>query len=130
MKESDKFFYSNLILTLIILSSIVYVSSVQPSKEEFVEVYWLDYPKKISQQNFTVDFVIKSHYTKIQNFNITLFVDSNQNENKIITLEPKEEIVFGFNITITTKGLHKVKMITSSQTTHETNEIYFWVEKI
>jgi len=130
MKVNDKIFYWSLILTLIILSIIIYVSSVQPSKEEFVEVYWLDYPKNVSQNNFTVDFVIKSHYAKTQDFNITLSVDSNQSETKIITLKPNEKIVSNFNVTLTTEGLHKVKIITSLLSTQEKNEIYFWVKKI
>ena len=130
MKENDKFFYSSLILTLIILSMIVYISSIQPSKEEFVEVYWLDYPKNVSQNDFTVDFVIKSHYAKTQDFDINLSVDSNHNEIKTLTLKPNEEIVSSFNVTLTTQGLHKVEIITSLPTTQEKNEIYFWVDRI
>jgi len=37
---NDKIFYSSLILTLIALSLMIYLSYTQPSKEEFVEVYW------------------------------------------------------------------------------------------
>jgi len=37
---NDKIFYSGLVLTLIVLSLIVYISYIQPSKEEFVEVFW------------------------------------------------------------------------------------------
>ena len=130
MKENDKIFYLSLVLTLIILSIILYISYVQPSKEEFVEVYWLDYPKNVSQNNFTVDFVIKSYYAKTQNFNITLSVDSIQTETKILTLKPNEEVVSSFNITLMVEGLHKVKIITTLMTTQEKNEIYFWVDKI
>ena len=130
MKKNDKVFYSSLILTLIILSMIIYISSIQPSKEEFVEIYWLDYPKNVSQNDFTVDFVIKSYYAETRDFDITLSVDSNNNETKTLTLKPKEEVISSFNVTLKTKGLHKVKIITSSPAIQEKNEIYFWVERV
>ncbi len=130
MKGNDRTFYLSLILTLIILSLTIYISSVQPSKEEFVEVYWLNYPKNVSQQNFTVDFVIKSHYAEAQDFDVTLSVDSNLTETKIFNLKPNEELVSSFNVTLTTEGSYKIEIVVSSLMTQEKNEIYFWVDRI
>ena len=228
MKENNKIFYSSLILTLIILSLIIYVSSVQPSKEEFVEIYWqvsrsddlistdrvdcriegcsqsgtyytgsidlsgmnfglittdlyefedygytcidfndndtfceetegpfvegdtffidnngfnifsisdknivvAHYPKKVSQENFTVGFVVKSVYHKPLDIDIKLLVETNETETKIQNLKPNEEIVSSFNVKLPAKGLYKVKVVISSATIDRENEIYFWVERI
>jgi len=226
MNTNDKIFYSSLIFSLIILSLIIYVSSTQSSKEEFIELYWqvfisedlngtnmvdciiencsksgiykigsinlsginfrtivtdLDelneykytcidfnnndihceesegplkerdtffvsnngfniflvseknviishYPKIVSQQNFTIGFVVKSHYHSALDLNIILSVDSNLSKTRILTLKPNEEIISSFNVTLPTKGLHKVKITT--MTTEGENEIDFWVNRI
>jgi len=228
MKENDKTFYSSLILTLIILSLIIYISYSQPSKEEFVEIHWqifrsddltstdrvdcmiescsiselyaignidLDgtnyriittdliefneydyacidfnnngifceesegpfeerdtfliddngfnifsisnknvvvthYPKNVSQEDFTVGFVVKSFYHKPADIEITLSVETNEAETRIRTLNPNEEIISKFNVTLPTVGLYKVKISTTPKTINKENEIYFLVERI
>jgi len=130
MRENDRIFYSSLIITLLVLFLIIYISSTQPSKEEFVQVYWQDYPKNVSQQDFTVGFVIKSYYARTLDFDVTLSVDSDQTETKIVTLKPNEEIISRFNVTLPTEGLHNVKITTTPTTIEKENEIEFWVERI
>lgn len=228
MKSNDKIFFSSLILTLIILSVIIYISSVQPSKEEFIEVHWqilrsgdltgtdsvvckiencsksgiykignidLDgmnfglitidsdksnkynytcidfnkngiyceedegpfkerdtflinnngfnffsisdknvvvayYPKTVDQENFTVGFVLKSHYKRTLDIKTTMSVDNNEPQSKIQTLKADEEIISTFNVTLSTVGLHEVKISTTPTTIDMRNEIYFWIERI
>jgi len=224
---NDKIFYSSLIITFIVLSLIIYISYVQPSKEEFAEVYWqvfksedltaasqvncslvncsksgfhkgtinlngknfgiittdldklleykytcidfnnnntycektegpfknldsffigndgysilevlynnvfvIHYPKNVTQQNFIVGFVVKSHYAKTMEFRATLVIDSTQVESKIITLNPNEEAVSNFNIILPTKGSHKVQIIISSLEQKSENEIGFFVNRL
>ncbi len=83
----------------------------------------------MSQENFTVGFVVKSVYHRPIDINIILSVGTNETESKIQTLRPNEEIISQFNVTIPTVGLHKVKISTTPMTINRKNEIYFWVER-
>jgi hypothetical protein len=88
------------------------------------------YPKRVSQENFTIGFVMKSHYSRTIDTKITLFVDTNQTRSKIQTLKPNEEIISKFDVTLPTLGPHKVKISTTPTTINKENEIYFWVERV
>jgi hypothetical protein len=88
------------------------------------------YPKRISQGNFTVGFVMKSHYYETLNFKTTLSVNSTETETRIITLKPNEEIISKFNVTLSVAGSHKVKISATPTTINRGNEIYFWIERI
>lgn len=227
MKENNKVFYSSLILTLIILSLMIYVSSIQPSKEDFVEVYWqvfkvenftstsnivckimncttsgiyklskinldgssfniieidltnpgdyyslcidfnndnqycdrgegpfgyrdtflfnsyafniynlgskiiiVNYPKEVKNQTFTVGFVIKSYYSEIMDFNLGLYVNETLQKNKNLTINPRQEVVSYFNVSLPTEGISRVKVVVSPSMTNEEAYIDFVVKKV
>jgi len=87
------------------------------------------HPKEVYDQNFTVGFVIKSHYFDTESFNISLFVNESLEKSKIVKLKPEGEVLSHFEVSLPTKGLFKVEVSVSPLKTDEKAIIDFWVER-
>ena len=87
------------------------------------------YPKEIYEQNFTVGFVIKSYYSHSEDFDISLFVNESLENSMTLELQPEEETISQFEVSLPSEGLFKVKVSVSPLTTDEKANIDFWVEK-
>jgi len=95
----DKLFYLNLVSVLIVLSLLVILSIVLPSKEEFVEIYWKELPEEVDG-NFTLNFYVKSYFKERLDFNVSILVDENLEKSYNLLLELKEKVSLSENIYI------------------------------
>jgi hypothetical protein len=85
------------------------------------------YPKEVHTQNFTIGFVIKSHYFHTGDFNISLFVNESLENSNTLKLGSKEETLSKFEVSLPSEGLFKVKVFVSPVETNEKANIDFWV---
>ncbi len=94
------------------------------------EVVITNYPKETNITNFSVSFVIKSHYKETMNFDATLFVNETLEANKTFTIEPDHEKISFFDVNLPNAGWHKVRIIVQLQALNKSTEINFWVLRL
>ena len=89
----DNLFYFNVIFVIIFLSILVILYLRQPTKEEFVEVYWRELPKNVDG-NYTLKFYATSYFKKTLRFNVSMSIDDKIEKTYNLLLKPGVETPF------------------------------------
>lgn len=117
-----------LILTIVVVSIIIYISAKSQSKEEYVEVYLTSYNKEINTKNLSFDFSVKSYYIEEKKFKINLYLNETFQKSRIITIDSWEKLDLKENVELPTKGTYKVKISVITLDDEKEAYVYFWVE--
>lgn len=94
------------------------------------QIVFVNYPRYVSVQNFTVSFIAKSFYLESSYFDINVSVNSSLQYNKTVMLEPKQEILSQVNISLPSNGLYKVEVLVKpTYASGPLSTIDFWVNR-
>lgn len=87
------------------------------------------FPKDLTVQDFTVGFIIESHYTDTVNLDINLLVNETLKESKKLLMGPGQKIIQDFTVSLSEDGLYKIKVSVFVLPGDEEVFIDFWVNK-
>jgi len=119
-----KLFYLNLVSVLIVLSILVILSIILPQKEEFVEVYWQELPKKVDG-NYTLKFHVNSYFNRRLAFTVKILADGKTENTYKFSLNPKENILLSKTISIP-ENSSEIKVVVSPSIGN-TSYINYWI---
>jgi hypothetical protein len=88
------------------------------------------YPKLTENEKNTVGFALKSYYKKTTDFNVSLHVNESLKKSEILAINPQEEIILKYIVSLPEVGLSKIKISVSPVSTKEEAYIDFWVNRI
>jgi len=120
----DKFFYFNIAFFSIVLLILIILSAVLTQKEEFVEIYWEKLPEKIDE-DYTLNFYVKSNFKRELNFKISIFADENLEKSYDLTLKPEEKVLLTESIKIPVNST-EIKVMISPPSGKE-SYINYWI---
>lgn len=92
-------------------------------------IIFVHYPREVYVQNFTIGFVINSHYSDVKYFNVSLFINESLENSKTLKIESNKQVLSHFEVSLPSKGLFKVEVSVSPLKTDEKAIIDFWVER-
>jgi len=87
------------------------------------------YPKDLTEENFTIGFIIESHYNNPVNLDVNLFVNETLEKSENLSIEPKQKVSKNFAVVLSEDGLHKIKVSVFVLPSNEEIFIDFWVNK-
>lgn len=87
------------------------------------------YPKDLTVENFTIGFVIESHYTNTVYLDVNLLVNETLKISKKLSIEPKQKIIRNYEVSLPEDGLYKIKVSLFVVLSDEEVFIDFWVNK-
>lgn len=86
-----------------------------------------NYPKNVDEINFTVSYIVKSHYSDTLDYDLFLAINRTTSSAKTITLEPNQEALIQENVILPRKGDYRVEVLVSPVGVSEKASISFFV---
>jgi len=68
------------------------------------------YPKDLTVEDFTIGFVIESHYTDPVYLDVNLLVNETLKKSEKLSVQPKQKIIRNFPVSLSKDGLYKIKV--------------------